>query len=485
METSVSSKDSEWRPSHIPKLSYRKPHPSAEDPRPNKVVEGEGNLEKNCEITAAPKTETDKGKSVTSKQGSNTGKATSPTTGSSSTLSQKKKASILGGFFAKEASSKALEQFAAQLTAQHGELSPRSVPGVSSAKMPDYVPKVNSKWDGVPESVRLREKEEKEKEKQKRRDSRRLSINLTGRSQSLDSKERVKRSSTSDRGQSNSTLNSSECNASSVHQRETTYSPPSSVSQLSSQKPLASEQESKQPARPVSERSQSLRSPSGSSLPEITCLFPNDISAPPAVPGRHRNQVDKSPEVSQSKRAVTEECRYATSPDTLPGRSSSPMTALERSNITSSLSRSSHPETNITSFVRQSKVQDAVPGSNRSQTSRRPASTPIPKIQAEAFLAGEARPLELPDDAPTDVIDLHLRSLRRADQKSGTKFPRVQRDLEERPDTSRSRLGLRASMIIESGMTPWDGDEDSHISTSPKAVLPKGLARLSKEKGTK
>lgn len=71
----------------------------------------------------------------------------------------------------KEPSMVALDQVAQQILAQHGSISPKSVPLVSSQKMPDHVPKVNSRWDGVPDYIKMREKQEKERTKAGRRTS--------------------------------------------------------------------------------------------------------------------------------------------------------------------------------------------------------------------------------------------------------------------------------------------------------------------------
>jgi len=82
-------------------------------------------------------------------------------------MPQRKKPSIFGGLFqVREPTQIALNQVAAQMIAQHGSTSATKVPNVRLEKMPEFVPKVNTKWDGIPESVKHREKKEKEKEKQ-------------------------------------------------------------------------------------------------------------------------------------------------------------------------------------------------------------------------------------------------------------------------------------------------------------------------------
>ncbi|RMZ86844.1 hypothetical protein DV736_g5932, partial [Chaetothyriales sp. CBS 134916] len=54
---------------------------------------------------------------------------------------------------------------------EHGSASATKVPNVRMEKMPDYVPKVNSKWDGIPEQMKAKQKLEKQKQKARKRAS--------------------------------------------------------------------------------------------------------------------------------------------------------------------------------------------------------------------------------------------------------------------------------------------------------------------------
>lgn len=76
---------------------------------------------------------------------------------------QKKSSSIFGFLKTKEPSTQAWldyqESIRKQQAGQDGRVSAVGLPMVSSAKLPSKVPKVNSKWDGVPEGVAQREKE--------------------------------------------------------------------------------------------------------------------------------------------------------------------------------------------------------------------------------------------------------------------------------------------------------------------------------------
>lgn len=78
--------------------------------------------------------------------------------------SPKKRSSFFSGLFAKEPSAQALVDYQKQIlrSQSHGRSQPShiAIAGVSSAQLPPNVPKVNSKWDGVPPSVKEREKQQ-------------------------------------------------------------------------------------------------------------------------------------------------------------------------------------------------------------------------------------------------------------------------------------------------------------------------------------
>jgi hypothetical protein len=87
----------------------------------------------------------------------------SPTTsiGSPATAKSKKRHSSLFNFLSvKEPSKRALEDYEAQLKKDKGRgpVTPAGMAMVSSQKLPAHVPKVNSKWDGVPDEVKRRQK---------------------------------------------------------------------------------------------------------------------------------------------------------------------------------------------------------------------------------------------------------------------------------------------------------------------------------------
>ena len=83
----------------------------------------------------------------------------SPSLKASSNLTKKRSNFLSGLFGAKEPSAQALQDYERQLIKQgRGRVTAVGMPGVSSAKLPATVPKVNSKWDGVPRTLKDKEK---------------------------------------------------------------------------------------------------------------------------------------------------------------------------------------------------------------------------------------------------------------------------------------------------------------------------------------
>lgn len=79
---------------------------------------------------------------------------------------------MLGFLTLKEPSTSAWEEFAEaqrKVAAQKGKRSSTlGVPGVSSQKLPDFVPKTNSKWDGLPDSAKGKSSDAKAKDRTNR-----------------------------------------------------------------------------------------------------------------------------------------------------------------------------------------------------------------------------------------------------------------------------------------------------------------------------
>jgi len=157
-------------PARIPKLKYRNPLPAVETSLPP---------ETQCDIEAQisdaqgpPATPSSKAPSSDYRPSFDTASLTSPSLASTtsslsssndskSSSKKKKKGSVLGFLSLKEPSQLALEQYAEAQRKQAGERgtsTPTSRPDTSysTKKLPSTVPKVNSKWDGVPEAIKHR-----------------------------------------------------------------------------------------------------------------------------------------------------------------------------------------------------------------------------------------------------------------------------------------------------------------------------------------
>ncbi|KJX99167.1 hypothetical protein TI39_contig370g00009 [Zymoseptoria brevis] len=76
---------------------------------------------------------------------------------------KKKSSSVLGFLALKEPSTVAFEEFAEQERKRAGRKGGKAaaviMPGVSSQKLPEHVPKVNSKWDGLPPMIKKKDKD--------------------------------------------------------------------------------------------------------------------------------------------------------------------------------------------------------------------------------------------------------------------------------------------------------------------------------------
>ena len=187
---------------------------------------------------------------------------------------KKKKGNSMFGFLTlKEPSQSALEQFAEkqrkQATEKGGKVAAVGIPGVSMQKLPPTVPKVNSKWDGIPESLKVKEAAQK---RESFLNSEKANLKSFGSSEGSV----VTSESSGSRNPPNSIASSS--NSSSRSERRSSHSP--SISSEGSQPkdrsncftsplgfdPLAAGLKTRTP----------LKSPSMTSLPEISYFFPDE-----------------------------------------------------------------------------------------------------------------------------------------------------------------------------------------------------------------
>lgn len=429
----------EWQSApRVPKLGYRKALSE---------VEAE-ELKSQMRESAAKNSNLVRKDSVTSSTWSST-----PVSASSVS---KKKGSFLSGIFAKEPTITALANFEADVKAKYGAATPQAVPHVSSRKMPEHVPKVNSKWDGVPEVVKQREKGEKTKRPISQQsvftDVPRTGVSQTTNDSVINSQNSQRRGSkqTSDSasqtGSSYSGAGKEKCPR--RNSMQSSYSNESHTSHVNERPPPSTW--------------------SQSSLPEISCYFPDQQDRPTSAKLPQRWQSTNSSKTSSTEsstvsRSDSSQYTQATSAfDVIPEHSSSPVrTPRELSPVTPGYA-----------------LDQASPRS--ATVSAKPVVRPtrIKPVAIDAFLAGEAKPLSLDDDSDGDGSDLPLRNYQQS-------ILRVQSDVAQRPDSSRARLGLRASMLVANDSTPWDTQDlpptqHSSLRSANRPRLPKALAMLKK-----
>ncbi|KAK5101920.1 hypothetical protein LTS08_004379 [Lithohypha guttulata] len=409
MTTPSNRRSSNLQPARVPKLAYRKPLSEDEAAKHEERLDDQLRQQDSKQTTAA-------------RSNSTWESVNKPSVLPSSSTMSKKKNSIFGGLFVKEPTIMALAAVEADLKAKHGAATPQKVPHVSSRKMPEHVPKVNSKWDGVPEAVKLREQEEK----QRRRTSQRSSV----------------LSSQPVRFPSEDDVASGVCRV----QPATTTSGSDTTSQVGSNgygrpesfcSSVSADSTEKRTRPPPSVHAQSLRSPSGSSLPEITSFFPHHQQehgptlSVPQQPQSLKGASVHSTVVSQHSQPDSVQSRYhGNLVEVVPEHSSSPVTTPTSEPPATPCDDSSEPDKAIVYRVKRSSRIKPIDG----------------------FLAGEAQPFEIKDDNNTSHVksDLPLRQYQQA------RIGRVETDIAKRPDTSRDRLGLRASMIVNTEAVPWE-----------------------------
>ena len=188
---------------------------------------------------------------------------------------KKKKGNSMFGFLTlKEPSQSALEQFAEkqrkQAAEKGGKVSAVGIPSVSMQKLPPTVPKVNSKWDGIPESLKANEAAQKKRENFL--NSERAKLKSFGSPEGSV----VTFESSSSRNPPNSIASSSNSSA-----RRSSHS--RSISSEGSQPKDKSNRFTSPPgfnpsAAGLKTRA-SLKSPSMASLPEISYFFPDEPGA--------------------------------------------------------------------------------------------------------------------------------------------------------------------------------------------------------------
>lgn len=294
----------------------------------------------------------------------------------------KKKSSLFGGLFAvKEPTQLALSQFSAQLTAQHGSTSATKVPNVRMEKMPQHVPKVNAKWDGIPDAVKQREKRDKELARAAKRQS------ITTSTVQSNSSERLPRPSESRRSEISDRSSDSDRRSPNSHKRtedSRTANPHRFYAQsVNSSGDLAAQLRPELLSRPssVSSAPPSNKSSSSKSLGE-RAVFEDDISGKAKTSTHKRRTSGKkmSHQLNSSQRPSSKHSRSTSGPK------------RERSPLAPLLQGSDREVVTLAS-----SGPDVLPLPTRT---RKPLTPGNP-----AFLAGEAQPFELPkEDAEEDAL---------------------------------------------------------------------------------
>lgn len=413
-------------------------------------------------------------------------------------IQQKKKPSLFGGLFqVKEPTQVALNQVAAQMIAQHGSTSPTRVPNVRLEKMPEHVPKVNTKWDGVPDSVRRRDQKEKEFVKGPMKDIFSLDMSRSGSSGREDDGRRRRldsRNSSSTTG-SFSSRGRSAGSGRNPHNRFYAQSVNSS-GDLASQQRADHAKTDSTVAHTHSASTSSLPESAVDTMPDIPdylreAILASRSSTKPGVEDDSDQNGKRSTVVARPPRdqdAMTKlKINQVPGVEDVPKHSISPLPSPhDLAPVTPS---SLQPGDAYNFRNRSPRVENSpslFPGPESPESTSMPKRKP-PPIMTPGFLAGEAQELVLPnDESDSPSSDLPLRSWNsgRIDTSasSASVISRVQQDLEKRPDSSRARLGLRASMLVPDDENPWElieqqtlGPRAQRTPTSPRLVAsPRG-----------
>ncbi|KAI1613340.1 hypothetical protein EDD36DRAFT_262674 [Exophiala viscosa] len=387
---------------------------------------------------------------------------------------QRKRSSIFGSLFqVKEPTQVALNQVAAQMKAQHGSTNPTKVPNVRLEKMPEYVPKVNTKWDGIPESVKKIEKEKKARDKGQASKQDTLGFSDYSMYQNRGRGQLNSRNSSSTTGSFGSRGRSSGSYSNSARPHFYAHS-------VNSSGDLASQQRTDRPPH----RAASLHSQAASNTSEAS--FPGPSPEIPRLAGLA--PIDEPP---------SPQSRLSPGIDTVPARLTSPSaTPQDKSPLApsgwDSLDLYSQQTADISG---RDKVTLTSPGPGVLGPPTALKSTR--KSVASGFIGGEARGLLISDDEDNDKggaprSDLPLRNRDAGGRSPATPLPAgPQKPSQEKQiDNSRSRLALRLrddDTPREKKKSPVGSPRHASESgvSSPRTKLSKSFSLLGKGKEKK
>ena len=367
-------------------------------------------------------------------------------------------------FTVKEPSTQAFEDYQKQMmkkgASKNGRVVPVGIPGVSSAKLPPTVPKVNSKWDGVPQAIKEREKEKDAAVRQ----------SMSGYSRSIaSSASDGARSRTSSRGPSRGALdqrvngklsyNQSNGNLSDMYGWENRSSSSGSVA-----------------------RDFAFPTPSPSADAEFTSFFPRYHAQPPNTPlsvsKKTLPELLVSPEHYASPALTPNDSSPATPP---PHPSPKIFLASPYSN------RDLKDDIRTTTLEIPPNTEEVIIKSSGVNILGPPVSARR-KPKTQPFPAGEAEEMKLPREI------LPIRPILKKESKPRTTdtlpqpplqatASRTESDGMKRPNSARGRLGLGVN-VRNSAVAPWDSpekdiEEDESQDGTPPPQKAKRLSRIS------
>jgi hypothetical protein len=223
--------------------------------------------------------------------------------------------------------------------------------------------------------------------------------------------------------------------------------------------------------RPESTKSESLPSSSAASLPQKPAIF----TGRPTIETRNSNVSLAAPSSSSTSSfksdrpsipAPTFNTAQPPSVEAIPEHTSSPVPTPRDGSPVTPLTQQAQNEPTMDIAANLAKMSVANPGSEAPKFTTRSAKR-ASKPPMDAFLAGEAQELQLPDDdegeenqAPSDLPFCGWKGQKQ--QSSHRAIDRVVSGIEQRPDSSRSRLGLKASMVVRTEATPWGSSYEAH-----------------------
>ncbi|KAI9760726.1 MAG: hypothetical protein M4579_001464 [Chaenotheca gracillima] len=340
--------------------------------------------------TVDPNTSTSAASGSFTSQSSTSSKQAASSTQSSSKKSKKKGSSLFGFFSLKEPSTQAFADFQEETLRQATENRKRpsgiGVSGVSTTKLPASVPRVNSKWDGLPTA--LKEKESHQHEKDARRNSQTSSNRPL--SMVFSSSGMLSRTSSQSKSSSASVHSHRSSDSRAFGLSAPAHSIRSGTAQKSTNnKPASIHSFNGSATRGFANNSAvaSIKSPSLASLPEPTYFFPAEASS---ASGRSH-----SPVRTLASHGSVPSLIYSTTQS----QTSLPLTPLGNG--------SSRPWGSSTTRFKDGTLEDTPPvpplpsdidlKSVATVYSGRPSNR-------QPFLAGEARPLEMAESESDDDL---------------------------------------------------------------------------------